>query len=89
MVPTARDVPIDQVREPYLAENERLGAQGLRVMATAQRDFDPATFDPNADLLPLVSDLQLLAHRRHRRPAARRGPRRHRQGTSPPASRSG
>ena len=39
----------------------RLGAQGLRVMATAQRDFDPATFDPSADLLPLVSDLTLLA----------------------------
>ena len=35
--------------------------QGLRVMATAQRDFDPATFDPTADLLPLVSDLTLLA----------------------------
>ena len=30
-------------------------------MATAQRDFDPATFDPNADLLPLVADLDLLA----------------------------
>ena len=29
----------------YLAENERLGAQGLRVMATGQQDFDPATFD--------------------------------------------
>jgi Ca2+-transporting ATPase len=53
--------PITEVREPYLAENDRLGAQGLRVLATAQRDFDPKTFDPNADLLPLVSDLELLA----------------------------
>ena len=44
-----------------MAENERLGAQGLRVMATGQRDFDPATFDPSADLLPLVADLELLA----------------------------
>ena len=26
-----------------------------------KRDYDPASFDPNADLLPLVSDLQLLA----------------------------
>ncbi len=52
---------LDQIREPYLAENERLGEQGLRVLATAQRDFDPATFDPNADLLPLVADLELLA----------------------------
>ena len=54
-------VPVDQLREPYLAENERLGAQGLRVMATGQRDFDPDTFDPGADLLPLVDGLQLLA----------------------------
>jgi Ca2+-transporting ATPase len=59
--PDGSTFPIDQVREPYLAENDRLGAQGLRVLATAQRDFDPVTFDPAADLLPLVSDLQLLA----------------------------
>ena len=45
----------------YLAENQRLGEQGLRVLATARKDFDPATFDPAADLLPLVSDLELLA----------------------------
>ena len=57
-------------------------------MATAQRDFDPATFDPNADLLPLIADLQLLAlvgivdppgprratrSRRRSRPASRSG----------------
>jgi Ca2+-transporting ATPase len=30
-------------------------------MATARKDFDPATFDPGADLLPLVQDLTLLA----------------------------
>ena len=52
---------MDEVKAPYLAENEHLGAQGLRVLATAQRDFDPATFDPNADLLPAVADLELLA----------------------------
>ena len=45
-----------------MAENERLGAQGLRVMATAYRDLDPATFDATAaDMLPLVADLTLLA----------------------------
>ena len=54
-------MPLEQIREAYLAENERLGRDGLRVMATAARDFDPATFDPNADLLPLVTDLTLLA----------------------------
>jgi Ca2+-transporting ATPase len=48
-------------RERYLAENQRLGEQGLRVIATARKDFDPATFDPNAELLPLVDDLTLLA----------------------------
>ena len=54
--------PVDQVQDKFLEENERLGRQGLRVMATGTRDLDPATFDPNAaDLLPLVSDLTLLA----------------------------
>jgi len=48
-------------RERYLAENERLAAQGLRVMATARKDFEPATFDPGADLLTLVDGLTLLA----------------------------
>ncbi|HET8786071.1 MAG TPA: HAD-IC family P-type ATPase [Candidatus Limnocylindrales bacterium] len=49
-------------KDRYMAENQRLGEQGLRVMATAQRDFDPATFDPKAaDLLPLIEDLTLLA----------------------------
>src|SRR4029077_13390903 len=37
----------DEGRSKYLAQNERLGEQGLRVMATARKDFDPATFDPN------------------------------------------
>ena len=48
-------------RDLYQAENRRLGEQGLRVMATARKDFDPAAFDPAADLLPLVTDLELLA----------------------------
>ena len=55
-------VPLDgHLRELYLAENRRLGAQGLRVMASARRDFDPGTFDPGVELLPLVTDLELLA----------------------------
>ena len=55
-------VPADgEFRERYLAENQRLGEQGLRVMATARKDFDPAAFDPSADLLPLVGDLELLS----------------------------
>jgi Ca2+-transporting ATPase len=45
----------------YLAENERLGKKGLRVMATARKDFDAAGFDASADLLELMEDLTLLA----------------------------
>lgn len=48
-------------RTRYLDENERLAKQGLRVMATARKDFDPATFDPAGDLLALMTDLTLLA----------------------------
>ena len=48
-------------RELYLAENQRLGEQGLRVLATGRKDFDPASFDPSADLLPLLDGLELLA----------------------------
>ncbi len=59
---TGGKVPVDAFRDKYMEENERLGRQGLRVMATGMRDLDPTTFDPNAgDLLPLVSDLTLLA----------------------------
>ena len=59
--PDGKTVPVAKVRDRYMEENERLGAQGLRVMATAERDFDPKKFDASADLLPLVSDLTLLA----------------------------
>src|SRR6516164_103168 len=50
-----------EFRDRYLAENQRLGEQGLRVLATARKDFDPAAFDPGGDLLPLLADLELLA----------------------------
>jgi Ca2+-transporting ATPase len=51
----------DDFRQRYLAENERLGEQGLRVMATARKDFDPGSFDANGDLLQLVDGLTALA----------------------------
>jgi Ca2+-transporting ATPase len=44
-----------------LAENDRLASDGMRVLAVARRDFDPASFDPTGDLLGLVADLELLA----------------------------
>jgi Ca2+-transporting ATPase len=54
-------VDINSLRLELEAANERLGAQGLRVMAVARRDFDPATFDPSGDMLSLVTDLTMLA----------------------------
>ncbi|MGB7979166.1 MAG: cation-transporting P-type ATPase [Candidatus Nanopelagicales bacterium] len=42
-------------------EQARLGGKGLRVMAAAMRDMDPADFDPDGDLLAMVRDLQLTA----------------------------
>jgi P-type Ca2+ transporter type 2C len=60
--PDTGPTPADgEYRQRYLAENQRLGEQGLRVMATARKDFDPAAFNPRADLLPLVTGLELLA----------------------------
>ncbi|WP_027006253.1 cation-translocating P-type ATPase [Conexibacter woesei] len=60
--PSLVAAPVDDAfRERYLSENERLAAQGLRVMATARRDFDPATFDPATDLLALMDDLTMLS----------------------------
>jgi Ca2+-transporting ATPase len=57
-----RTIPVDDdIRKLYLDENQRLGEQGLRVLAVARKDFDPATFDPSADLLPLVDGLTALA----------------------------
>jgi Ca2+-transporting ATPase len=44
-----------------VAENDRLAGEGMRVLAVARRDLDPATFDPAGDLLALVEQLELLA----------------------------
>jgi P-type Ca2+ transporter type 2C len=41
--------------------NDRIAASGERVMVVAQRDFDPAAFDADGELLGLVTDLTLLA----------------------------
>ncbi|MER7006147.1 cation-transporting P-type ATPase [Dactylosporangium sp. NPDC000555] len=62
ITPDVAPTPLDDdLRARYMAENERLAAQGLRVMATARKDFDPATFDPRADLLGALTGLTLLA----------------------------
>src|SRR5262249_8750980 len=51
----------DEMKQRSLDENQRLGAKGRRVLATGRKDFDPATFNPNADLLPLLDGMTLLA----------------------------
>jgi Ca2+-transporting ATPase len=38
-------------------QTERMGGEGLRVMAAATRDLDPADFAPEGDLLAHVTDL--------------------------------
>jgi len=55
-------VPVDdEFKQRYMDENERLASQGLRVMATGRKDFEPGSFDPGADLLPLLDGLTVLA----------------------------
>ena len=60
--PALATVPVDEdFKARYLVENERLAKKGLRVMATARRDFDLAAFDADGDLLELMQELTLLA----------------------------
>src|SRR5512133_1587240 len=51
----------DENRSSALEANDRMAESGHRVMVVAQREFDPTTFDPSSDLIPLVQDLTLLA----------------------------
>ena len=60
--PALETVVVDEsFRVRYLEENERLAKKGLRVMATARKDFDPATFVTDGDLLELMDGLTLMA----------------------------
>jgi P-type Ca2+ transporter type 2C len=55
-------VPVtDQNRSLATEANDRIAASGERVMVVAQRDLDPKSFNPDGDLLGLVTDLTLLA----------------------------
>jgi Ca2+-transporting ATPase len=51
----------EEFKQRYMDENERLASQGLRVMATGRKDFDPSSFDASAELLPLLDGLTVLA----------------------------
>lgn len=60
--PDGSVVPVtDDNRHLALEANDRLANAGQRVMVVAERDLDPATFDPHGDLLEVVRDLTLLA----------------------------
>src|SRR5436190_148353 len=54
-------VPADSGRDRVLAEHDRPAGEGLRVLAVASRDLDPADFHPEAPLLDEVQGLTLLA----------------------------
>ncbi len=47
----------EEVRKKILEENEHIARQGLRVLAFARKDIDPATFDPKGDLMVHMQDL--------------------------------
>ena len=51
----------DEQNRRAQAEMDRLGGEGLRIMAAATKDLDPHGFDPEGDLLSLVNDLQMTA----------------------------
>lgn len=51
----------DEIRIKILEENARIASQGLRVLAFAQAEFDPVSFDPKADLMPLMKNLTMTA----------------------------
>ena len=51
----------DDHRKRGDAEVARLEGEGLRVMAGAQRDIDPAQFDPKSNLLDYIKDLEITA----------------------------
>src|SRR6476619_6381104 len=55
-------VPWDKALAQRADENvARMGGDGLRVMAAAVRDIAPKGFDPDGDLLALVTDLEITS----------------------------
>jgi len=57
-----RSIPWDaELRERAQSNVTRMEENGLRVMASGFRDLDPASFDPEGDLLGYVSDLEMTS----------------------------
>jgi Ca2+-transporting ATPase len=51
----------DDLRQRAEANVRRMGGDGLRVMAAGFRDLDPASFDPDGDLLEHVEGLEITS----------------------------
>jgi P-type Ca2+ transporter type 2C len=51
----------EEDKKKILDENERIAKEGLRVLAFAQAEFDPASFNPKSDLMPLMQNLMMTA----------------------------
>ena len=51
----------DDARDRADAHVRRMGEAGLRVMAAAFRDLDPASFDPDGDLLAYVEGVEMTS----------------------------
>jgi Ca2+-transporting ATPase len=51
----------EELQKNANAHVARMGEAGLRVMAAAFRDLDPASFDPNGDLLAYVEGLEMTS----------------------------
>jgi P-type Ca2+ transporter type 2C len=61
-VPEGTIAPVTGEKRSLAGEaNDLMAKGGKRVMVVAQRDYDPSTFDPTANLIDLVQDLTLLA----------------------------
>jgi P-type Ca2+ transporter type 2C len=60
--PRGELIPITaELRQAAMQENNRIAAQGMRVLAFAGKGFDPAGFDPQADLLNALNGLTFFA----------------------------
>ena len=71
---TGGKVPVAQFKDRFFEENERLGKQGLRVLSTGTRDFDPAIVRRQRGGPPAARQRHHPpGPGRHRRPAAIRG----------------
>lgn len=57
---SARELNPDD-RKKIEDENERIASRGLRVLGFAQKDFDPESFNSQADLMPLMQSLMMTA----------------------------